>query len=283
MVLGAEAPCSGPRPSTAISDIAFAASLRRRSACRWRPVAGTGAAALRARLLAALALLLPLGASGAYFYVEEGKERCFQQDLREHEVLRLSYTMHEKELLGASKEKKSECKIEVKAPTGKVVKDHALQEDSHEGALAFAARLDGEHQVCLQCVPQQWFGHRKMRWSIVFDTLGAVRGLMPSPNIQGMASLSQLNGPKEGIEQLLERVAAINTENEYERKFEQTFSRTSEAVNRDVTAFKLGQVLLIAAVTGFQLMHMGTYLKSHAVNCVLGCLPMSHKPGRPVL
>lgn len=220
-------------------------------------------------------------ARAAYFFIEEGKERCFQEDITLHQVLRMSYSMHDKAVLDDASEGTSECKITVKNPDGKVVKEHALLKDNHEGVLAMAAQSEGSHSVCMKCESQSYFGkQRKMRWSIVFDVLGT--GLSSVPDVKKLASVANLKKPQDGIEQLLERVSAIFNENDYERNFEAKFVRASDAVNSDITGFKVFQIILIIGVSAFQITHLAQFLKSRMLDCGIGCMPMFHKRGPTV-
>merc|ERR1712094_116550 len=96
------------------------------------------------------------------------------------------------------------------------------------------------------------------------------------PDLKAAASMSQLQGTQASVEELIERISAISTENEYEKSFEAQFVRTSDAVNTDVAAFKLVQVLLITVVTAFQIHHLSGFLQRHRLfDC---CLPFSNKP-----
>lgn len=223
--------------------------------------------------------LLQLTAFGraAYFFVEEGHERCFKENILKHQVLKMTYEMHDKELLDVdNKEKASDCKIAIQNPNDEVVKEHALVTDNHKGALAHAAQVNGEHRICLSCKPQEWFGRRKMRWSIAFDVLG--ENSLGAVDLKSAASVKQITGTQGSVEELIERISAISTENDFEKTFEGQFVRTSDAVNTDVAAFKLLQVLLITAVTAFQIHHMSHFLQRHRLfDC---CLPFSVAPSK---
>merc|ERR1719464_1186931 len=166
-----------------------------------------------------------------------------------------------------------QCSIVMKNPQGKAVKEHAIVNGSFVGALAHAAQDDGPHMICLHCEPQGWFHRRKMRWSVTFDVLGEGVFSTSADAISKMAKLHNLKGTQSGIELLFERVGGIGLENDYERNFEAKFEKASTAVNVDVQAFKLLQIVLISGVTAFQIHHLGKFLiKSHLTGC---CLPMS--------
>eukprot|EP00449_Zooxanthella_nutricula_P008839 CAMPEP_0198503674 /NCGR_PEP_ID=MMETSP1462-20131121/10042_1 /TAXON_ID=1333877 /ORGANISM="Brandtodinium nutriculum, Strain RCC3387" /LENGTH=158 /DNA_ID=CAMNT_0044232807 /DNA_START=13 /DNA_END=486 /DNA_ORIENTATION=+ len=158
--------------------------------------------------------------------------------------------MHDKEVLheSADESTKSQCKILIHDPNGRVVKEHALQSHNAEDSLAFFAQGNGEYQVCVVCSSAEWFAmsRRKMRWSVAFDVLGS--GGMGELDPKRLASLSHLKDTHATIEQVLQRVQAISTENEYEQAAERRFVKTSEAVNTDVAAFKVLQIMLVTGV-----------------------------------
>jgi len=219
---------------------------------------------------------------GAYFYVVEGTEKCFVEHLLKHQVLRMTYTMHgEKEASPTHGVRPDpNCGIVWKDPHEKAIKEHALINSSHVGALAHAAQEDGGHQVCLACEPQDWFSRRKHRWSVSFEVLGeGFRGkIMDAAKMGSLASLSAFKGAQAGVELLMERASAISSENDYERNFEARFMKTSQAVNTDVAAFKVLEIILITAVTAYQIHHLGKFLqKSHLDSCG-GCLPTWIRP-----
>lgn len=217
-------------------------------------------------------------ARAAYFFVEEGSERCFQQDVLENQVLRIAYSMQDKEVLSGA-----ECKILVKSPAAEVVKDHALV-DSHDGVLALIPKSEGAHSICVHCAAKDrlasWVGAgRKLRWSIAFDVLGASSlGLLSDP--KNVAHLSDLKGAQAQVDLLLERINAISTENDYEKAFEAKFVKASEAVNMDVAAFKFLQIILITGVTAFQIHNLAKFLQRNKfLEC---CLPIAMRM-KPVI
>lgn len=268
------APVSAP-PARAVRSAAHqttGARAARRAAAAVRRGPARGAAQAACLFL----INLVPGSQAAYFYVEEGHEKCFNENILKHQVLRMTYSMHDKEVLDKGKETSSECKIKVSNPDGKVVKEHALVSDNHQGVLAHAAQVPGEHSICLTCQPQEWFGRRKMRWSIAFDILG--ESSVGAPDLQKVASMNQLQSTQAGVEELIERISAISTENEYEKTFEGQFVRASDAVNTDVAAFKLVQVLLITIVTAFQIHHLSRFLQRHRLFDCGGCLPFASRP-----
>lgn len=214
------------------------------------------------------AAFAPLRVSGAYFLVEEGHERCFEESILEHQVLKVSYTMHDKDLLDKDHEKPSECKIIFKNPIAEVIKEHFLIAGDHKGALAHAAQAEGSHTVCILCTPQGWFDRREMRWTLAFDVLG--EGSHGTPDVATVVSLSQFQSATAGVEELLERISAVKMENDHEKSLESKFVRTSEAVNTDLFAFKLVQILLLVGVTAFNIHHLSRFLKRSSV---FDCLP----------
>jgi len=226
-----------------------------------------------------VAVALPAPAWGAYFRLEEGKTRCFEKEILEHEVLRIQYSMIDKEVLQADPKHRSDCRIFVKNLQGGVVKEHALGEDHHEDVLVVVAMHPGEHSICLECSSDEWFGKKRyMRWSIAFEVLGDVESPGQQPKTEKLATLGKMKGAQVGIDDLISRVVAINTENAYEKRFEAKFTRASEAVNTDIAVFKVLQIVLVAGVTVFQLSNMLKFLRSSQV---CSCLPMRGKPSAP--
>jgi len=265
----ASAPAQRRRPSAGASTAAasFASSLP-----RWVP-----RPAIRRGLLLALAASLAAPVRAAYFLVEDGKERCFTENILNHQVLRMRYSMRDTVVLVDRDIKKSQCRIFVRNPSGKVVMEHVLLERNVQDALAFLAQAEGEHKICLICDSEDWFGlqRKETKWSIAFDVIGA--GGIGDADPARLASLAHLKGTQALVEVALSRVQALSSENEYEQAAEARFVRTSEAVNFDVRAFKVLQVMLILFVTAFQLQNLARFLRKNAMGC-MGCLPFRNVP-----
>lgn len=237
-----------------------------------------GGRGLLRHVCAFMLVVAPTPVRGAYFYVEEGKTRCFQENILQHQVLKMTYSMQDKEVLKVNDthgSSSSQCKILMKNPHGEVVQTHSLLHEKHQGVIGHAAQVDGYHSVCMECVAQDWFtfGRRKMKWSITFDVLG--EGFDKLLNPGKMASLQNVKDAQNTVEQVMERMSAISMENDYEKNFEIGFVHVSESVNTDVAAFKLLQVLLIAGVTAFQIHNLSRFLRR---NRLFECLPMRGKP-----
>jgi len=231
------------------------------------------------QLAIVLAATLPVRVQSAYFRLEEGKMRCFEKEVLEHEVLRIQYSMIDKEVLQADPKHRSDCRVFVKDQNGKAIKEHALGEDHKEDVLVVLPQHPGEHSICLECASDEWFGKKRyMRWSVAFEVLGDDTSPGEQPNLEKLATFGKLKGAQAGIDDVISRVVAISTENAYEKRFEAKFTKTSDAVNTDVAAFKVLQIMLVAGVTAYQLHSMLKFLKSSAVTC---CLPMRGKPPAP--
>lgn len=227
-------------------------------------------------------------ASGAYFLLEEGSQKCFHENVPEHQVLTASYEVLSKDVFeptpdptkeGAKAAKVAECKISVKGPDEAVVKEHAVGKGTTQGKLAYVSRAHGDHTVCLICEQKQWFEKRKLKWSISFDILGGEEvagGVKERDPFSGVdvATATQLKDTSAKVERLLERIEAIAAENEYEKKQEAEFWGQSENVNVRVTSFSVLQILLIGACTAFQIHHLSKFLKK--THMAGSCLPFRH-------
>mmetsp|Transcript_39044 Transcript_39044/g.71093 ORF Transcript_39044/g.71093 Transcript_39044/m.71093 type:complete len:243 (+) Transcript_39044:92-820(+) len=230
-----------------------------------------------------LVLLFAARANGAHFLVQEGVDKCFTESLLTHQVLRASYKLLDKEMLEASTGEagddtaEAECKILVQDPERTVRKEHAVLLEKPSGDLVFTASTEGVHSVCLRCKHEGWTG-QDIRWSIAFDVLEqpGLPGL--GGDLRDAAPADKLAGAQEMLEDILYRLAAVHSENSYETDFEAQFSRKSQAVNTDVAAVKIVQVLLLAGCAAFQMQHLGKWLRrNHLLDCA-SCLPFRARP-----
>jgi len=212
--------------------------------------------------------------------LEEGRQRCFQKQILEKEVLRIQYNMQDKEVLQKDPKHRSDCRIFVKTEGGVVIKEHALGQDHHVDVMALVTKHPGQHHICLECANDEWFGaKRNMRWSLNFEILGEDE--TPSgqePDKDRMATLAKMKNAQVGVDDLISRMIAISTENAYEKTFEAKFNRASEAVNTDVASFKMIQIVFLAACTAYQLKRMIAFLRSSHITC---CLPMRGRSPAP--
>mmetsp|Transcript_1915 Transcript_1915/g.4901 ORF Transcript_1915/g.4901 Transcript_1915/m.4901 type:complete len:240 (-) Transcript_1915:11-730(-) len=227
-----------------------------------------------------LCCLFAVGANAAHFVVPAGDEKCFTESLLTHQVLRASYKMWDKDMLEENlgdKGDEGECKILVQDPEGTVRKEHAVLLEKPAGNLVFTANTEGVHSVCLRCQSEGWAG-MDIRWSIAFDVLEkpAMPGM--SGDLKEAVSADKLASAQEMLEDALYRLVAVHSENSYEGDFEAQFARKSQAVNTDVAAVKIVQVLLLAGCGAFQMQHLGKWLRrNHLLDCT-SCLPMRNRP-----
>lgn len=220
-------------------------------------------------------LTVPLVTNGAFFELEEGAEKCFASELNENWVLRVTYSMHNKEALKPTEAKGQGCAMFIRNPEDAVVKEHAVEKETVEGVLALVTKTSGRHKVCLTCPGWEWFAKKKTRWALRFDVLGENHEVMDFNNpvdAKRLASFPKFKGAQQSIDDAIARIAALKGQNEIEKNAEVKFVRTSEAVNTDVSAFKVVQILLVAGVTMFQIRHMSMFLRKTHMEC-LSCLP----------
>uniref|UniRef100_A0A0G4GDD4 GOLD domain-containing protein n=1 Tax=Chromera velia CCMP2878 TaxID=1169474 RepID=A0A0G4GDD4_9ALVE len=194
-----------------------------------------------------LVLCLFSHVKGAYFFVSEGSEKCFIENIPANQVMTVAYDNPENPGVP--------CTIIFRDTKGRQAFGKEVTNMVPKGKVAYMAKEAGEHKVCINCASSKWFSTSLLKWTFSIE-LGD-----SDINPEEVAKKEHISTVEVQLKRLIERLDSISAENEYERLQEEKFRDTSETINARVMWFSTLQLLLIASCTLFQIFHLTRYFQ----------------------
>ncbi|KFG34063.1 transmembrane protein, partial [Toxoplasma gondii TgCatPRC2] len=145
----------------------------------------------------------PLGASAAYFYVQESQDKCFVESVPVGVALTVTYKNPENP--GVT------CSIIFKDPSGRSVYSKEVLPTEPQGKISHMTATAGEYKVCISCASSKWFNTQLLKWSISIE-LGDTE-----INLDELAKKDQVDSLQLKLQAIAKRLEAMQAENEYER------------------------------------------------------------------
>eukprot|EP00386_Alphamonas_edax_P003985 GDKI01012280.1.p1 GENE.GDKI01012280.1~~GDKI01012280.1.p1 ORF type:complete len:217 (-),score=67.38 GDKI01012280.1:132-755(-) len=179
---------------------------------------------------------------GAYFFVSEGSEKCFLENVPTNQVMTVTYDNPENPGVA--------CSIVFKNPAGRQVFSKEVTAQEPKGKVAYMSQVAGEHKVCINCASSKWFSTSLLKWTFSIE-LGD-----SDINPDEVAKKEHISSVEVQIKKLIERVDSISAENEYEKLQEEEFRNMSETINSRVMWFSTIEIVLMTLCTLFQVFHL---------------------------
>ncbi|KAF7459042.1 putative Flap endonuclease 1 [Cryptosporidium felis] len=127
--------------------------------------------------------------SSIYFYIQEGSEKCFIQEVPKF------------------------LPIHVKNPDEIEVFSRYVDEKDRLGSVAYLPEISGNHKVCIRCESSNWFKSEQMKWKLSIDSGSLGEHL----DVESVASKDEANYVEQFINTLINKVNHLITEGEYEK------------------------------------------------------------------
>eukprot|EP00933_Yihiella_yeosuensis_P015246 TRINITY_DN13364_c1_g1_i1.p1 TRINITY_DN13364_c1_g1~~TRINITY_DN13364_c1_g1_i1.p1 ORF type:complete len:221 (+),score=45.87 TRINITY_DN13364_c1_g1_i1:69-731(+) len=203
-------------------------------------------------------LTLLIGASilsrseAAYFNVHQGEEKCFVENIAEHQVMTVKYRHLENPGV--------ECMLVFKDSKHKqVFSKRVAPEDKGKGNAIYMTQSKGEHRICIQCKgASRWFQQTALKWELHVD-MGDMM-LTQSP-----ATKKHITGTQRSVMETLARLEAVTAENEYEKISETHFRDASEAVNSHVVLVGIFIMVLEGLLVVWQINNLWGFFRREKI------------------
>lgn len=192
-----------------------------------------------------------LGASAAYFYVQESQDKCFVESVPLGVALTVTYNNPENP--GVT------CSIVYKDPSGRSVYSKEVLPTEPQGKISHMTATAGEYKICISCASSKWFNTQLLKWSISIE-LGDTE-----INLDELAKKDDVDSLQLKLQAIAKRLEAMQAENEYERVQEERFQRTHESINSRVVWFSVLQLLLLCATTLVSVFYLIRYFHSQKI------------------
>eukprot|EP00919_Chromeraceae_sp_WS-2016_P054008 GHVR01128206.1.p1 GENE.GHVR01128206.1~~GHVR01128206.1.p1 ORF type:complete len:205 (-),score=36.13 GHVR01128206.1:97-711(-) len=192
-------------------------------------------------------LALIVGVESAYFFVSEGSEKCFIENVPVNQVMTVSYNNLENPGVA--------CTVIFRDTSGRQVFSKEVTHPNYSGRVAYMTKESGEHKVCISCSSGRWFTTSLLKWTFSIE-LGD-----SDINPEDVAKKEHISNVEAQLRNLLKRLDSISAENDYEKLQEEEFRDMSETINIRVMWFSMLQLMLIAASTVFQVFHLTRFFQ----------------------
>ncbi|XP_040832025.1 transmembrane emp24 domain-containing protein 9-like [Ochotona curzoniae] len=127
-----------------------------------------------------------------------------------------------------------------------------------QGSFSFTSQSPGEHQICIHL--------ESIRFSLSNEDKLAVHLDMQlgehTNDYAEFATKDKLSQLHLRVRQLVEQVAQIQKEQEYQRWREERFRQTSESTNQRVLWWSILQTLILVAVGVWQMRHLKSFFEA---------------------
>lgn len=184
----------------------------------------------------------------AFFYVHEAQEKCFLENVPTGVAVTATYENTENP--GVS------CSLIFKDPNGRHVYTKEVLPQDGKGKVTYLSKAHGEHKVCIYCPSSRWFSTLVLKWTISIE-IGDT-----DMNLDDVAKKEHISGVETRLMALMSRVNAILAENSYEKDQEDSFERTSQAINSRVLWLAVTRILLVCCTTLFTVFHLTRFFQS---------------------
>ncbi|KAJ3367438.1 emp24p/erv25p- protein [Allomyces arbusculus] len=209
---------------------------------------------MRPLLFAVVVLLACLAATaqGLHFYLENGKEKCFFEELPKDTVVMGTYSSEEWSDANQQYIENLALNIAIKVTHVESGVDVVSKKGASFGKFSFSAAYSGQHKLCVTPSTATWFSFAKTRMHldlVIGDNASAEE---PKPE-------DKANDMVIRVRDLIHRVADIRREQQYQREVEATFRDTSELINSRVVTWTIVQLCALGLTCFWQLRHLRTF------------------------
>eukprot|EP00286_Rhodomonas_abbreviata_P011189 CAMPEP_0181330440 /NCGR_PEP_ID=MMETSP1101-20121128/23901_1 /TAXON_ID=46948 /ORGANISM="Rhodomonas abbreviata, Strain Caron Lab Isolate" /LENGTH=194 /DNA_ID=CAMNT_0023439697 /DNA_START=112 /DNA_END=696 /DNA_ORIENTATION=+ len=183
-----------------------------------------------------------------------GKTKCFLEILRKDEVMLISYKSPDQPPLPKEPEKQAKSphiKFQALEMAGKPVFDSVTDT---EGRFAFTAHSDGEHKFCWSIQGPNQATHGK-DFRVHID----IKEGLPDEDYSNLAKQDHLSAMELKVRKLQDDIKRVKREQNYFKRREERFRKTSESTNFRAQWFSVFQIAGMIVVTALHLSYLRHY------------------------
>ncbi|KAL1925191.1 uncharacterized protein VTP21DRAFT_74 [Calcarisporiella thermophila] len=199
-----------------------------------------------------LLLTFALAANGLHFYLEDGEQKCFNEDLPK-----------ETRVIGVYKAEVWSSKQNM------FIEDHSLGIDitvdergeehkvlhikgAHKGRFSFTSTESGEHDICFVTNTSSWWVDERIRFTLDLDI--------------GEPIHLEENHSDESLSDMINRVRELNSraldalrEQSFQREIETKFRDMSERANSQIVWWSISQMAVLGMTCMWQMRHLRSF------------------------
>ncbi|KAJ2803892.1 emp24p/erv25p- protein [Coemansia guatemalensis] len=211
---------------------------------------------LRTALLLAILALASL-TSGLHFYLRDGEQQCFLEELPKGFLVTGHYKTEEWREAEKLYVENPGITVGMTADDNEALHRVMNQKGGHQGKFSFTAGKSGEHTICFQA-----HGAKAGGWlssSVVKFTLDIGIG---EADDGGRGAIEKIKDISEKIRVLNAQLEEIKVEQNYQRERELEFDGATSSIKRRVIYWAFVQLAIVAAVCYWQLRHLRRFFEA---------------------
>lgn len=209
--------------------------------------------------LAAAAACAPRGARALYFYVSEGAERCFIEEVPAETLIVGTYSCPDVVPWGGAGFTGVGVGLTVLDPARNAVLAKALEP---AGRFALTTAGGGEYSLCFATNASRWQSGGGRRYRLDLSLAVGETGV----DYAEVAKREHLSELEVEMRRLNDKLKDLTKEQLYQRERELAFRATSESTAARVKWWSLFQTAAMLAAGLWQIYHLRTFLKSKKIN-----------------
>lgn len=207
--------------------------------------------------------------SAVYFYIQEGTEKCFIQEVPKSVPIHAKYENVNNLgtftfalfILNILRLSGIDCTVIFRNPDNIEVFSKHVDEKNHKGAVAYLPEMDGNHKVCIRCESSNWFRSEQLKWKLSIDT----GNLSEHLDVDSIASKDEANYVEEFINSLINKANIQISEGEYEFVKQEKFLQQALSVNKRIVVYSIIQLLLVLIISYISVVHMKSFLRKQRI------------------
>ncbi|KAJ2355218.1 emp24p/erv25p- protein [Coemansia erecta] len=211
---------------------------------------------LRSALLLAILAIASL-TNGLHFYLRDGEQQCFLEELPKGFLVTGHYKTEEWRDAEKRYIENAGISVSMTADDNDALHRVMNQKGGHQGKFSFTAGNAGEHTICVQAHGAQAGGW--LSSSIVKFTLDIGIG---EADDGGRAAIEKIKDISEKIRILNAQLEEIKVEQKYQRERELEFDAATSSIRRRVIYWAFIQLAIVGAVCFWQLRHLRRFFEA---------------------
>lgn len=185
---------------------------------------------------------------GAYFYVKEGVDKCFVENITTNVVLTTTYDNFDlKDVI---------CLITIKNESGRVLYSHDTSK-IRKGKMSYLSKHEGLHYICVSCPSTNWFKSNLIKWKLSVEVGGGT-----DIDLKNVATKSQLSQTLNILEGLQSKFTSMKYQQTYQKNLANDMYTYNELVRKKMFFCYIMEIVLLVTVTIYSIIHLKNYFKS---------------------
>ncbi|KAJ1927910.1 emp24p/erv25p- protein [Linderina macrospora] len=211
---------------------------------------------LRSTLLVAVVALANL-TNGLHFYLRDGEQQCFLEELPKGFIVTGHYKTEEWRESDARYVENPAIGVTITADDNDASHRVMNQKGGHQGKFSFTAASAGQHTICVQAQGAQgggWLSSSVVRFTLDMGLGEADDG--------GRAAIEKIKDIAQKINILNAQLEEIRTEQKYQLEREKEFEGATASIKRRVLYWAFIQLGIVGAVCYWQLHHLRRFFEA---------------------